>query len=511
MARVFISYKRNLQPDESVSAQIFDALKADAHDVFIDRKMTVGTHWAAEIQTNIRDSDFLIILLTQESCQSELVRGEVEIAREAAATRGERPLILPVRVGFSGRLPYPLSSYLDPLQYVNWEGEADTKRVLEALRGVVSGVDATLTSTACSAFESSVATSRPEHSASLPSKLPPPGGTLDIEDHWYISRDADSQALDVIRQEGGRTISIKGPRQMGKSSLLVRVLDTALNEGRHGVLLDFQLFGKTGDSADVFFRRFVGEISEQLDLPRPDDLSWDARSSPAHNCTRFVETHVLEQINAPLTLAIDEGDLIFTSSFRNDFFGMLRSWHNNRANPIRRKIWRRLDLVLVTSTEPYLFIDRADQSPFNVGAVLRMEDFTRDQVAECSRRHSSPLSDGEITRLYELVGGHPYLTRKALYAVTRTYRPFSAAQLFDSAAADAGPFGDHLRNHLLGVCRQEELADVYFDVVHGRGTEDVTTYNRLLGAGLVKRENGKVVARCRLYQDYFFGRLHRHG
>ena len=145
-----------------------------------------------------------------------------------------------------------------------------------------------------------------------------------------------------------------------------------------------------------------------------------------------------------------------------------------------------------------------------MGAVLQVEDFTREQVAECNRLHANPLSGAEVAELYDLVGGHPYLTRKALYAVTGSHR-LTTRQLFDSAAADFGPFGDHLRNRLLGVARQPKLSDAFVDVVHGRGTDDVAIYNRLLGAGLVKRENGKVVPRCRLYRDYFQDRLHRHG
>jgi hypothetical protein len=44
------------------------------------------------------------------------------------------------------------------------------------------------------------------------------------------------------------------------------------------------------------------------------------------------------------------------TSFRLDFFSMLRSWHNSRAN-ITTSIWKQLDLVLVTSTEPYQLIE----------------------------------------------------------------------------------------------------------------------------------------------------------
>ncbi|MDZ8086813.1 MAG: AAA-like domain-containing protein [Nostoc sp. DedQUE12b] len=40
------------------------------------------------------------------------------------------------------------------------------------------------------------------------------------------------------------TITIKGPRQMGKSSLLIRTIHTAVNALKRVALLDFQLFDK---------------------------------------------------------------------------------------------------------------------------------------------------------------------------------------------------------------------------------------------------------------------------
>jgi hypothetical protein len=40
------------------------------------------------------------------------------------------------------------------------------------------------------------------------------------------------------------TITIKGPRQMGKSSLLSRVMEAARAQGKLVAFLDFQLFDK---------------------------------------------------------------------------------------------------------------------------------------------------------------------------------------------------------------------------------------------------------------------------
>jgi hypothetical protein len=50
-AKIFISYKRNVEPDQTLAARVFEALQQQGHAVFIDRTMTVGQQWAREIET----------------------------------------------------------------------------------------------------------------------------------------------------------------------------------------------------------------------------------------------------------------------------------------------------------------------------------------------------------------------------------------------------------------------------------------------------------------------------
>ena len=116
-----------------------------------------------------------------------------------------------------------------------------------------------------------------------------------------------------------------------------------------------------------------------------------------------MEREILQPLNAPCMIAIDETDSIFRASFSADFFAMLRSWHGLRAHPARRS-WKKLDIILSTSTEPQFFIDRPHESPFNVGVMLPLEDFQAEQVAQLNARHPRPLSDGDVQRLHALVG-----------------------------------------------------------------------------------------------------------
>ena len=502
VAHVFLSYKRNVEPDQTLAADMVRALEQAGCAVFIDQRLTVGQAWAQEIERQVRESDYLIVFLTADSSRSEMVRGEVEMARHYAAV-ASHPRILPVRVNFDGSLPYPLSAYLDKIQYATWNRAEDTPRLIEELIAAMTGQPAT---------ETRVEPASTVSSAQLPpsyaAPLPVPGGTLDVDDPWYLPRPEDATALSAASQPG-QTLTIKGPRQMGKSSLLMRTVKAGLDHGKRVALLDFQLVDEaTKADATLFFGRFASSIAEQLELPDTVRQEWDAGFSNPQNCTRYVERHILQPLNGPCMIAIDETDAIFRTTFSEDFFAMLRSWHGLRAHPIRHG-WKNVDIILSTSTEPQLFIERPHESPFNVGVVLPLQDFVPEQVARLNALHPKPLGDADVKRLYALIGGHPYLTRKALYMVAGNTPTSSVDDLFARATEDTGPFGDHLRYYLLRLQRKPELIAMLRQVIArrlGDGGDELLVH-RLQAAGLVRREATTVVPRCDLYAKYFSERL----
>jgi hypothetical protein len=500
-ARIFLSYKRNVEPDQTLAHELAAGLSEAGHDVFIDRRLTIGQSWGREIEAHIRGCHFLIVLLTPESSRSEMVRGEIELARHHAATHST-PRIFPVRVAFAGELPYPLNAYLNAIAYATWNGPQQTPRLLqELLTAMEHGIPTEPQREAVAPI------SRENVPPSYAAPLPVPGGTLDVDDPWYLPRSTDDTALAVIRQSG-QTLTIKGPRQMGKSSLLMRTVKAAVDVGKKVALLDFRLFDeKTKANADLFFRRFVSSIAEQLELPDTIDEVWDDGFSNPQNSTRYVERHILQPLDTACVLAIDETDAIFRTDFSNDFFAMLRSWHGLRANPLRRG-WKKLDIVLSTSTEPHFFLDRPHESSFNVGVILPLEDFQPNEVLRLNALHPRPLDESAIQRLYHLIGGHPYLTRKALYVLSSNSPHCTLDELFDDASDDAGPFGDHLLYHLLRLQRKPELITALRQVIDRRSGGDELLIHRLEAAGLVRRQHNNVVVRCDLYARYFRERLH---
>ncbi|WJW70307.1 AAA-like domain-containing protein (plasmid) [Candidatus Chlorohelix allophototropha] len=328
--------------------------------------------------------------------------------------------------------------------------------------------------------------------------LEKPEGTMSTQSHFYIERQSDPIALETIRQQGV-TITIKAPRQMGKSSLLLRVREEALKQKKQVALLDFQLIDKPAlTNPDLFFRQFCDWLTDELELASKVTEYWETPLGNSQRTTRYMQRYLLKTIEGPLVLAMDEVDRIFDTPFRSDFFGMLRSWHNSRQS---QSLWQQLDLVLVTSTEPYQLIEDLNQSPFNVGEVIELADFSGEQVVELNRRYQTPLSPQELAKLITLLGGHPYLVRRGLYLVASGR--ITAQELFSRATQEQGPFGDHLRNHLFRLYEREELVEGMRQVLQKQQCLDERVYFRLRGAGLVKREGRLVVPRCQLYSEYF--------
>src|SRR5205085_9560526 len=112
--------------------------------------------------------------------------------------------------------------------------------------------------------------------------------------------------------------------------------------------------------------------------------------------------------------------------------------------------WARLTLCIAYATEAHLFIKDMNQSPFNVGTRLLLDDFNADQIAEMNRRYGTPLhTPGEKTRFFDFVGGNPYLVQRGLEVLATDKVSLTALEA--SAESDDGVFGDTLRRMVAAI------------------------------------------------------------
>lgn len=497
--RVFISYKRNGEPDHRLAETLLERLGAVC-DVRIDQQMNIGVEWVRWIHNEIRAADYLVLLLSSSALRSEMIPTEIEVARAAHRKHG-RPIILPIRVRYTAPYPPPLDGLLRDIQWTSWNYERDTDPLVDEILRCVRGEGALRIATGAPASEG----------AAIPRRHPvphaefgPPGGAMEPVSPFYIERDQDAFARRLAEQSRPFTLTIKGPRQVGKSSLLAQVVHAARKAGRHALVVDFQVLDSIASGvADQFFREFFTIASEELGIENRVQEFWgSAMGNPARG-TSYMMRHVLPALGKPLLLALDEVERLFGADFRSSFFGMLRSWHNSRAYD---PIWKSLSIACVTSTEPHLLISRSDQSPFNVGEVVEPADFTLDQVHELNRRHGDPVDGRGLQRLFDLLGGQPFLTRRALYLLAEERQ--TLARLEEEAAHDMGPFGDHLRHLLIMVASDERVCQAFRGLLNGRRDIEPALAGRLSAAGLVAPDRDRGLRlRCRLYRLYFEGHL----
>src|SRR5947199_4184474 len=81
VSQVFLSY-RHVPPDEQLAEGLCAFLNERGLRVFLDKQIEIGLEWAAEIDRQLRASDSFVVLLSEDSILSDMVRQEIETAHE---------------------------------------------------------------------------------------------------------------------------------------------------------------------------------------------------------------------------------------------------------------------------------------------------------------------------------------------------------------------------------------------------------------------------------------------
>jgi DNA-binding SARP family transcriptional activator len=360
--------------------------------------------------------------------------------------------------------------------------------------------------------------------------LEPEGGAVPLGSPFYLERPADTQFHAAIGR-GDSIVLVKGPRQIGKTSLLARGLHRARAAGARVVMTDLQkLAPEQMESPAALFATFAEMIADQIELDGDRDVTWNPRRGWNVNFERFLRREVLgagtggsgssgqatpdssHTSHTPQTCvlvwALDEVDRLFGCPYSNVVFGLFRSWHNERAlNPDGP--FSRLTLAIAYATEAHLLISDLNQSPFNVGTRLTLEDFTVGEVAELNHRYGThsargcpPLRDpAAVARFFALVGGHPYLVRRGLHEIAAHGTDLTVLEA--AVGREDGIFGDHLRRMLIALTRDAELCEAVRAVLRGEPCPTIESFYRLRSAGVLAGPSAqKARPRCRLYHLY---------
>ena len=476
--KIALLYKPNQQPDEHVLRILEERLRESGHEVFTDNQTKISANWARTVEDRIRTADAVIAIVSPKSLQSEMLEFEIEIANDQLM-RTAKPILLPVRIGSSDVPEGVLSALISPHAQFAWTGEGDTQKLLAELLSAIT---------------------EPLKARQEEVKLEPVGGAVPPDSPFYVPRVSDQEFLLALQHQES-ILLVKGARQMGKTSLLAQGTKHTKEMGWRVGITDFQKLN-SAQMADeeTFYRLLAATLARQLKFKYDFAGEWDEIFGANLNMENFLR-ELLDSAEEPLVWYMDEVDKLFLAPFASDFFGLVRSWHNSRSTEPDGP-WNKLTVVIAYATEAHLFIQDLNQSPFNVGRRLDLEDFNIQQTVDLNGRYGSPLKNyQEVETLHGLIGGQPFLTRRALDVLATGKMDLDT--LNAQAVRDDGPFSDHLKRLLVAVTRLPAVVEYVRALLAGSPRNDQDSYYRLLSAGIIKQtRDGKVTFRCDLYRRY---------
>ncbi|MGK7956170.1 MAG: AAA-like domain-containing protein [Crocosphaera sp.] len=330
-----------------------------------------------------------------------------------------------------------------------------------------------------------------------------PEGQVPLDSQFYLERTPiELDCYEAILQPGA-LIRLKAPRRMGKSSLLARIINYASHHNCAAISLSFHLAeSDLFQNLDKFLQWFCANISLSLKIPNKVPEYWDDLFGSKISCKIYFEECIFPALEKPLVLGLDDVDRLFQyPSLADDFFGLLRAWHEEAKN---KEIWKKLRLIVVHSAEVYIPLN-VNQSPFNVGIPMTLPLFTSQHVQELGEIYQLNVSLEEAEELINLVGGNPYLIKLAFYHIF--YETITLQELLTSNPYESSNiYRDHLQRQLWNLQQQNaDLLPGLEKVVFA--TEpielDLIESIKLQSLGLVYFKGHEVVMSCRLYQKYF--------
>lgn len=339
------------------------------------------------------------------------------------------------------------------------------------------------------------------------------GGTLHLDAPSYVRRPTDDELFTWIKS--GQFCYVLTPRQMGKSSLMIRTADRLCREGARTVIIDLSSLG-TQVTTDQWYLGLIRRLAAQLELAVQPELWWHERAAlgAVQRFTDFLHDVVLAEIGQPIVVFIDEIDSTLKLDFTDDFFAAIRVLYNLRANSPE---YGRLTFVLLGVASPADLIADRRRTPFNVGRAVDLHEFSREDALPIERGLEA-LVPGHgkriLDRIFFWTNGHPYLTQRLCVDVaTAPHQTWSDAEidqaverLFLHEEARSEDNLQFVRSNVEASSDHRQILQLYRRVLKGEAVpEDARSphHNQLKLIGLVRAERGLLRSRNEIYRRVF--------
>jgi HAMP domain-containing protein len=247
------------------------------------------------------------------------------------------------------------------------------------------------------------------------------GESLPMQSPTYVVRSADRLLYKALKQ--GDFCYVFNARQMGKSSLMVRMMHHLQQEGYRCAAIDITRIGGENVTCEQWYKGLAVELWLGFDLIGKVNLKhwWNQHIdlSPLQRLSRFIEEVLLVEVKRedetslpPIAIFVDEIDSVLGLNFPvNDFFALIRACYNQRS--LNRE-YQRLTFVLFGVATPSDLIDNPQRTPFNIGRAIRLNGFKIHEAQPLLQGLKETVSSPQLVlkEILAWTNGQPFLTQK---------------------------------------------------------------------------------------------------
>ena len=353
------------------------------------------------------------------------------------------------------------------------------------------------------------------------------GGSLAMDAPTYVVRSTDRYLFKALKR--GEFCYILNPRQMGKSSLMVRMMHHLNHDGFCCGAIDLSRIGSENVTPEQWYKGFTVELWRCFSLFGKVNLRnwWNERGdiSPVQKLSQFIEEILLlevgQQDNASpknLVIFIDEIDSVLGLNFPvNDFFALIRSCYNQRSiNPE----YRRLTFAFFGVATPSDLITDHRRTPFNIGQAIQLEGFKEHEAQPLLQGLTDKVSNPQtvLKELLAWTNGQPFLTQKLCQLMRNASSPIPTnreaewienlvrTKIIENWESQDEP--EHLRtirDRILKSKQSAQLLELYRQILHQGeiAAVDSPEERELLLSGLVVKQQGTLKVHNRIYKSIF--------